>query len=57
MLRSYPSGQALKIACRSSVGAEDIESLLEQAGFSASSIERVDPTFEDVFLSWESGKQ
>jgi len=57
VLRSYPSGQALKVACRSGVSAEDVESLLEQAGISASSIEQVDPTFEDVFLSRESEKR
>jgi ABC-2 type transport system ATP-binding protein len=56
VLRSYPSGQVLKVACRSGTGAEDIERSLGQAGTSASSIEQVDPTFEDVFLSWEGGE-
>ena len=56
VLRSYPSGQVLKVACRSGVGAEDVERLLRQTGISVSSIEQVDPTFEDVFLSWEGGE-
>jgi ABC-2 type transport system ATP-binding protein len=55
-LRSYPAGQALKVACKSGVDAEDVERSLEQAGISASSIEQVVPTFEDVFLSWEGGQ-
>ncbi len=56
VLRSYPSGGALKVACRAGVRAGDIERALGQAGISASSIEQVAPTFEDVFLSWE-GRQ
>jgi ABC-2 type transport system ATP-binding protein len=53
VLRSYPSGEVLKVACGSSVGADEIRGTLEQAGISASSIEQVVPTFEDVFLSRE----
>jgi ABC-2 type transport system ATP-binding protein len=57
VLRSYPSGQALKVACRPGVAVEDVGRLLGRAGISVSSIEEVGPTFEDVFLSWESGKR
>ena len=56
VLRSYPSGQALKVACSPGVSPEDLERSLGQAGVSVSSIERVVPTFEDVFLSWEGGQ-
>jgi len=54
VLRSYPSGQVLKIACKPGAAGEEIEAALRQAGTSVSSIEQVAPTFEDVFLSWES---
>ena len=53
VLRSYPSGEVLKVACGPGIGAEDIGTMLRQAGISASSIEQVVPSFEDVFLSWE----
>jgi ABC-2 type transport system ATP-binding protein len=56
VLRSYPSGQVLKVACRAGVDREDLERSLGRAGISASSIEQVIPTFEDVFLSWEGGQ-
>jgi ABC-2 type transport system ATP-binding protein len=57
VLRGYPSGQVLKVACRPGSGAEDIEHSLGQAGVPASAIEQVVPTFEDVFLSWEGEKR
>ncbi len=57
VLRSYPSGQVLKVACVPSVGAEDIERFLTRAGIATSSVEPTTPTFEDVFLSWESEKR
>jgi ABC-2 type transport system ATP-binding protein len=57
VLRSYPSGEVLKVACRSEVAREDIERMLGQAGIYASSIEQVPPTFEDVFLAWESDRE
>jgi ABC-2 type transport system ATP-binding protein len=57
VLRSYPSGEVLKVACGPESGIEDIRAALGQAGISPSSIEQVVPTFEDVFLSWESGKR
>jgi ABC-2 type transport system ATP-binding protein len=55
VLRTYPSGETLMIACRPGFRAEDIESALREAGAPAISVEQVAPTFEDVFLSWESG--
>jgi len=57
VLRTYPSGQVLKIACSPGFRAEDIGSALKEAGVSVSSVEQVVPTFEDVFLSWESGQE
>ena len=57
VLRSYPSGQVLKVACRAGVDAEDINHSLNRAGIASSSIEQGVPTFEDVFLSWESGER
>jgi ABC-2 type transport system ATP-binding protein len=57
VLRTYPSGEVLKVACRSDRGSEDIESALKVAGVSVSSLEQVAPTFEDVFLSWEGRQQ
>jgi ABC-2 type transport system ATP-binding protein len=57
VLRTYPSGEVLKVACRSDTGAEDIEGALKEAGTPAISVEGVAPTFEDVFLSWESGNE
>jgi ABC-2 type transport system ATP-binding protein len=57
VLRSYPSGQVLKVACRPGAGAGTIEAGLGKAGIRASSIEQVMPDFEDVFLSWEGVKR
>ncbi len=54
VLRAYPSGQVLKAACRAGTSAGDIGRGLRRAGISPSSIEQGAPTFEDVFLSWES---
>jgi ABC-2 type transport system ATP-binding protein len=56
VLRTYPSGEVLKIACSPGFQTEHIEGALKEAGVSVSSVEQVAPTFEDVFLSWESGK-
>ncbi len=53
VLRSYPSGQVLKVACGPGAGGVEIEGALRKAGISVSSIEQVGPTFEDVFLSRE----
>lgn len=57
VLRSYPSGQVLKVACGPRSGREAIEAGLERAGISASSIEQVTPDFEDVFLALEGGEE
>jgi len=57
VLRTYPSGEVLKVACRSDTGAEDIKGVLKETGTPAISVEQVAPTFEDVFLSWESGNE
>jgi ABC-2 type transport system ATP-binding protein len=57
VLRTYPSGEVLKIACSPGFQTENIESALKEAGVSVSSVEQVAPTFEDVFLSWESGAE
>jgi len=53
VLRTYPSGEILKIACSPGFRAEDIEGALKEAGAPAISVEQVVPTFEDVFLSKE----
>jgi ABC-2 type transport system ATP-binding protein len=57
VLRSYPSGEVLKVACSPGFRDEDIEGALKEAGVPASSVEQVVPTFEDVFLSRESGEE
>ena len=56
VLRTYPSGEVLKVACSPGFHTENVESALKEAGVSVSSVEQVAPTFEDVFLSWESRK-
>ena len=53
VLRSYPSGEVLKVACAPEAGGKIIEAALGRAGIAASSIEQAVPTFEDVFLSLE----
>ena len=57
VLRTYPSGEVLKIACSPGFRAEDVEGALKEAGAPAISVEQVAPTFEDVFLSWEGGQE
>jgi ABC-2 type transport system ATP-binding protein len=54
VLRSYPSGEVLKIACRPATGSEAIRQALTEAQVSVVQVERVRPTFEDVFLSTEA---
>ncbi|MEW6442928.1 MAG: ABC transporter ATP-binding protein [bacterium] len=54
VLRSYPSGQALKIACAPGTDPAVLGRALAEAGLPAVSLERVRPSFEDVFLSRQS---
>jgi ABC-2 type transport system ATP-binding protein len=56
VLRSYPSGEVLKIACLPTTGIETIRHALNGAGLSVAQIEQVRPTFEDVFLSKEAAR-
>ena len=56
VLRSYPSGEVLKIACRPETGAETVSGSLGEAGVEVRSVEAVRPTFEDVFLSHEGNE-
>jgi len=57
VLRSYPSGQALKIACSPATGDGAIRQALTAAGISVSQLEQVRPSFEDVFLSRDEGER
>jgi len=51
--RSYPSGEILKIACDPGMTADVLSRAMEDAGVPVKDVERVRPTFEDVFLSME----
>jgi len=52
LLRSYPAGDALKVACIGGSGAEVVEKKLREAGAAFTSVAPVRPNFEDVFLSY-----
>ena len=54
-LRSYPAGDALKVACRPGTAPETIGQTLSEAGVAFRSIEPGRPNFEDVFLSRVEG--
>lgn len=51
VVRVYPAGGVLKVACRPGTEAGGLSKILDSAGIQVSSIERSSPTFEDVFLS------
>jgi len=50
-LRSYPAGDALKVACRPGTAPETIGQTLSKASVAYRAIEPGRPNFEDVFLS------
>ena len=53
VLRSYPSGEVLKVACKTEITEKALSAALEGAGIRGASVETGRPNFEDVFLSME----
>lgn len=51
VLRSYPAGDALKVACRPGASPDAIRRALAAANVPFTAVEPVRPNFEDVFLS------